>query len=71
MQLNVQDASSLIYYLAASGFGYISCYFKDNLGYDKLYKDIQDLNCDVVMELSHNELQKKSKNSHSSEDIRD
>ncbi|MBZ9686486.1 ThiF family adenylyltransferase [Clostridium estertheticum] len=52
----VQEASSLIYYLAASGIGYISCYFKDSLGYEKLFKNIQDLNSDVVIELANNEL---------------
>ncbi|MFT5874820.1 MAG: molybdopterin/thiamine biosynthesis adenylyltransferase [Clostridium sp.] len=53
---NVQEASSLIYYLAASGAGCISCYFKDDNGYEKLYKNIQDLNGDVVMELAYDEL---------------
>ena len=52
----VQEASSLIYYLAASGIGYISCYFKDSLGYEKLFKNIKDLNGDVVMELADNEI---------------
>lgn len=52
----VQEASSLIYYLAASGIGFISCYFKDSTGYEKLYKNIQDLNSDVAVELANNEL---------------
>lgn len=52
---NAQEASSLVYYLAASGVGYISCYFKDSHGYEKLYKSIQDLNGDVVMELAYDE----------------
>lgn len=52
----VQEATSLIHYLAASGIGYISCYFKDSLGYEQLFKSILDLNGDVVMELANNEL---------------
>jgi molybdopterin/thiamine biosynthesis adenylyltransferase len=52
----VQEASSLIFYLAASGIGYISCYFKDALGYENLFKNIQDLNSDVVMELADNKI---------------
>lgn len=52
----VQEASSLIYYLAASGIGYISCYFKDSLGYEKLFKNIKDLNSDVIMELADNKV---------------
>lgn len=52
----VQEASSLIYYLAASGIGYISCYFKDSLGYEKLFKNIKDLNGDVLIELANNKL---------------
>lgn len=52
----VQEASSLIYYLAASGIGYISCYFKDSIGYEQLFKNIQDLNGDVVMELEDNKV---------------
>ena len=52
----VQEASSLIYYLAASGVGFISCYFKDTLGYEDLFKNIKDLNGDVVLELADNKL---------------
>jgi len=52
----VQEASSLIYYLAATGIGFISCYFKDSLGYEKLFESIKDLNGDVVMDLANNEL---------------
>ncbi|MGV8980083.1 ThiF family adenylyltransferase [Clostridium sp.] len=52
----VQEASSLIYYLAASGIGYISCYFKDSLGCKKLFKNIKDLNSDVVMDLADNKV---------------
>jgi molybdopterin/thiamine biosynthesis adenylyltransferase len=51
---NVAEASSLIYYLAASGVGCISCSFNDNDGFDKLYKNIIDLNCDVILELADN-----------------
>jgi molybdopterin/thiamine biosynthesis adenylyltransferase len=47
-----QEASSIIYYLAASGIGFISCFFKNSKGYDNLYKNIQNLNSDVVMELA-------------------
>ena len=52
----VQEASSLMYYLAASGIGYISCYFKDSLGYEKLFKNVQDLNSDVVIALEDNKV---------------
>ncbi|MGH4139764.1 ThiF family adenylyltransferase [Clostridium sp.] len=52
----VQEASSLIYYLSASGIGYISCYFKDSLGYEKLFKNIKDLNGDVIIDLADNEV---------------
>ncbi|MBU3160387.1 ThiF family adenylyltransferase [Clostridium frigoris] len=52
----VQEASSLIYYLAASGIGFISCSFKDDRGCDALYKNIKDLNGDVVIETFDNQL---------------
>ncbi|MGH4123996.1 MAG: ThiF family adenylyltransferase [Clostridium sp.] len=65
----VQEASSLIYYLAASGIGYISCYFKSSLGYGKLFKNIQDLNSDVVMDLIDNELKVVCSNSLFNEDF--
>jgi molybdopterin/thiamine biosynthesis adenylyltransferase len=51
----VQEASSLIYYLAASGIGNISCGFKDNSGYENLFNNIGDLNGDVHIELSSNQ----------------
>lgn len=51
---NVAEASSLIYYLAASGTGCISCRFNDDDGFDKLYKNISDFNGDVVLELADN-----------------
>ena len=47
----VQEASSLIYYLAASGIGYVSCCFKNNDGYENLFNNIGDLNGDVLIEL--------------------
>ena len=47
----VEDASSLIYYLAASGVGNIYCSFKNNQGFDNLLSKVQDLNCDVAIEL--------------------
>jgi len=59
----VQEASPLIYYLAATGIGFISCYFKDTIGYEKLFENIQDLNSDVVMELANNEISIVSINS--------
>jgi molybdopterin/thiamine biosynthesis adenylyltransferase len=52
----VQEASPLIYYLAASGFGFISCNFKDNDGYENLFSNINDLNADVHVELLDNQL---------------
>jgi molybdopterin/thiamine biosynthesis adenylyltransferase len=52
---NVQEASPLIYYLAASGFGFISCCFKNNNGYEKIFSNINDLNGDVVIELTDNQ----------------
>ncbi|MBU3181122.1 HesA/MoeB/ThiF family protein [Clostridium psychrophilum] len=48
----VLEASSLIYYLAASGIGYIFCSFKDDQGFDELYNNIKDLNEDVVVTLT-------------------
>ncbi|MGH4120153.1 ThiF family adenylyltransferase [Clostridium sp.] len=51
----VQEASSLIYYLAASGIGYIYCTFKNDDGYESLFKNIYDLNGDVVIELFNNQ----------------
>jgi molybdopterin/thiamine biosynthesis adenylyltransferase len=51
----VQEASSLIYYLAATGIGYIYCSFKDNVGYEDLFNNISDLNGDVVIELFYNQ----------------
>ena len=52
----VQEASPLIYYLAASGFGFISCNFKDNDGYENLFSNVNDLNGDVLVELTDNQL---------------
>jgi len=66
---NVQEASSLIYYLAASGIGHISCSFKDDNGYDELCKNIKDLNEDVVVALIDNELPIVRSNSLSYEDF--
>ena len=48
----VLEASSLIYYLAASGIGSISCSFKDDQGFDELYKNIKDLNENVIVTLT-------------------
>jgi len=45
----VKEASSLIYYLAASGIGCISCFFKDATGFESLYENIKDLNSDVLL----------------------
>lgn len=47
----VEEASSLIYYLAASGIGGIFCYFKNNQGFDNLFNKVKDLNGDVDIEL--------------------
>ena len=59
----VQEASSLIYYLAVSGIGFISCYFKDSSGYEKLHKNLQNLNSDVLMELCDKQLPVECNNS--------
>lgn len=53
---SAEKASSLIYYLAASGAGYIYCYFEDKSGYDDLCNSIRDFNGDVILELSDNNL---------------
>ena len=60
---NVMEASSLIYYLAASGIGFISCYFKDSTGYEKLHKNIKDLNSDVLIELANTQSPKNCSSS--------
>ncbi len=52
----VHEASSLIYYLAASGIGCISCSFKDDDGFEALCNNIYDLNGDVVIEIAHKQL---------------
>lgn len=51
---DVKQASSLIYYLASSGVGHISCYFNDKSGFENLYSNIHDLNGDVVLSLIDN-----------------
>ena len=38
-----------IYYLAASGIGYISCFFADEIGFDNLVTRIHDLNSEVTI----------------------
>lgn len=53
---SVEKASSLIYYLAASGAGYICCCFEDMSGYNNLCDSIRDFNGDVVLESSDNNL---------------
>lgn len=52
----VDEASPLVYYLAASGVGHISCCFIDNNGFEDLYNNILDLNEEVICELFDNEL---------------
>lgn len=52
----VNEAAPLVYYLAASGVGHISCYFKDCRGFEDLYNNIHDLNEDVFLELFDKEL---------------
>ena len=49
---NVKEATSLIYYLAASGIGFIYCHLKDSTGFDDLLNNVQDLNEDIVLELN-------------------
>jgi molybdopterin/thiamine biosynthesis adenylyltransferase len=55
---NVEEASPLIYYLAASGVCFISCYFKHNKDYEKLFNNIRDLNGDVFIQLADRHLLK-------------
>lgn len=50
----INEASSLIYYLAASGVGHISCCFNDESGFENLYNNVHDLNGDVTIELLGN-----------------
>ncbi len=47
----VKAAASLLYYLAASGVGNISCCFIDLKGYEKLFDNVRDLNNDCTIEL--------------------
>lgn len=47
----VKDVSPLIYYLAASGIGYIFCCFEDDSDYETLFCNIQDLNRDTSIKL--------------------
>ena len=54
----VDEASPLIYYLAASGFCFISCYFKDNKDHENLFNNISDLNGDVFIQLTDRQLPK-------------
>jgi molybdopterin/thiamine biosynthesis adenylyltransferase len=64
-----EEASAFMYYLAASGVGYVSCYFKDNDGYEKLFSNIRDLNADIFIELTNNQLPVSYKNALNNEDF--
>jgi molybdopterin/thiamine biosynthesis adenylyltransferase len=48
----VEEATALIYYLAASGIGFISCHLKNKNGFDDLLEKVKDLNGDIVLELA-------------------
>lgn len=48
---DTKEASSLIYYLAASGVGSISCCFSDCDGCEILLKNVKDLNNECIIEL--------------------
>lgn len=48
---NVDNASSLLYYLSASGTGRIDCCFENIDGYEALFENIRDLNDDTTIEL--------------------
>jgi molybdopterin/thiamine biosynthesis adenylyltransferase len=48
---NVEEAASLIYYVAALGIGNITCCFMNKEGYEKLFTNINELNDDVLIEL--------------------
>lgn len=55
---SINEGAPLIYYLAASGVGHISCYFNDKSGYEDLYSSVKDLNNDVILEFLENDLSK-------------
>jgi molybdopterin/thiamine biosynthesis adenylyltransferase len=48
---SAKDAASILFYLAASGVGNISCCFIKYDGYEKLFDNIMDLNSECKIEL--------------------
>lgn len=48
---DVKESASLLYYLAASGVGNISCCFLDHKDWEKLFDNIRDLNTECVIQL--------------------
>ncbi|HWR42633.1 ThiF family adenylyltransferase [Sporomusa sp.] len=48
---NIDAAAPAIYYLAASGIGFINCHFETAEGFDRLAASIRDLNSDVSIAL--------------------
>jgi molybdopterin/thiamine biosynthesis adenylyltransferase len=49
---NIDAAAPAIYYLAASGIGFIKCHFEITEGFDRLVASIRDLNSDVSIALA-------------------
>ncbi len=47
----IEAASSLIYYLAASGTGSIQCCLKNTEGFDELYRNIKEIDNDIELKL--------------------
>lgn len=48
---DAMEASYLLYYLSASGVGGISCCFKSCEGYEKVFKNVQDINSQCSIEM--------------------
>lgn len=60
---SVLHSAPLLYYLAASGVGHISCSFQECTGFEELFSNIHDLNSSVVVDLveaKHNDQENPS-----------
>jgi molybdopterin/thiamine biosynthesis adenylyltransferase len=49
---SVEASSPLLYYLAATGIGNISCVFQEKQGYEILFNNLRDLNSDITISLN-------------------
>ncbi|MEN6460434.1 MAG: ThiF family adenylyltransferase, partial [Syntrophomonas sp.] len=49
---SVETGSPLLYYLAATGIGNISCVFQEEQGYEALFNNLRDLNNDITITLN-------------------